>query len=162
MITFSKFSDSSIELGKRILKVLQFGAKSADECLPFGIDANPLKDMTTIYADTSNDSESIVLGVINESQEADNGELRFYSMDSNKVVKSVVWLKKDGTIEFNGNTYSMVRFEPLKTGLQNYDNLVNIELGKIQSAITSLGGTYSRLNINHDIDAAKFDKNKIG
>jgi len=162
MITFSKFSDSTIEFGKRILKVLQFGAKSADECLPFGIDSNPLKNMTTIYADTSNDAESIILGCINESQEADNGETRFYSMDANKVVKSVIWLKKDGTIEFNGNTYSMVRFEPLKTAHQNYDALVNSELVKIQTAITTLGGVYAHVPVQSNIDAAKFDKNKIG
>lgn len=162
MITFSKFSDASIEVGKRILKVLQFGAKSADECLPFGIDSVPLKNMTAVYADTSNDAESVILGVINESQVAESGETRFYSMDVNKVVKSTLWLKKDGTIEFNGNTYSMVRFEPLKTGLQNYDVLVNAELTKIQSAISALGGVYAKLDVNHNIDSAKSEKNKIG
>ncbi len=86
------------------------------ECRNSGV---PVKGMATIYAETSNDAESVILGVINESQEAESGETRFYSMDENKVVKSTIYLKKDGTIEYNGNTYSMVRFEPLKTGLQN-------------------------------------------
>lgn len=162
MIYFSKFSDFIIELGKRVLKVSQFGAKTADECLPFGIDSVPIKGMSTIYAETSNDAESLILGIINESQEAESGETRFYSMDENKAVKSVIYLKKDGTIEFNGNTYSMVRFEPLKTGLQNYDVLINAELTKIQTAISGLGGVYTRLDVNHNIDSAKFDKNKIG
>jgi len=162
MIYFSKFSDFIIELGKRVLKVSQFGAKTADECLPFGIDSVPIKGMSTIYAETSNDAESLILGIINESQEAESGETRFYSMDENKAVKSVIYLKKDGTIEFNGNTYSMVRFEPLKTGLQNYDVLVNAELVKIQTAISGLGGVYTRLDVNHNIDSAKSEKNKIG
>jgi len=162
MIYFSKFSDFVIESGKRVLKVLQFGAKSADECLPFGIDSVPIKGMATIYAETSNDAESVILGVINESQEAEAGETRFYSMAANKIVKSTVYLKKDGTIEFNGNTYSMVRFEPLKTGLQNSDTALNAELVKIQTALTGLGAIYTHVPVVTNIDLSKSEKNKIG
>ena len=162
MITLSIFSDASIQLGKRILKVLEMGAKTADECLPFGIDSVPLKDMSTIYGYTSNDAESVILGVINESQEAESGEIRFYSMDENKAVKSTIYLKKDGTIEYNGNTYSMVRFEPLKTGLQNSDTDLNLELVKIQTAISLLGGTYTHIPVQTNIDSSKSVKNKIG
>lgn len=162
MIYFSKFSDFVIENGKRVLKVLQIGAKSADECLPFGIDTVPIKGMATIYAETSNDAESVILGVINESQEAESGEIRFYSMDENKAVKSTIYLKKDGTIEYNGNTYSMVRFEPLKTGLQNSDTDLNLELVKIQTAISLLGGTYTHIPVQTNIDSSKSVKNKIG
>lgn len=161
MIYFSKFSDFFIELGKRVLKVSQFGAKSADECLPFGIDSVPIKGMSTIYAETSNDAESVILGVINESQISESGETRFYSMDANKAVKSTVYLKKDGTIEFNGNTYSMVRFEPLKTGLQNSDTALNAELVKIQVALAGLGGVYVHVPVTTNIDLSKSEKNKI-
>ena len=162
MITLSKFSDASIQLGKRILKVLEMGAKTADESLPFGIDSVPVKGMSTIYGYTSNDAESVILGVINESQEAESGEIRFYSMDENKAVKSTLYLKKDGTIEYNGNTYSMVRFEPLKTGLQNSDTDLNLELVKIQTAISLLGGTYTHIPVQTNIDTSKSVKNKIG
>ena len=162
MITLSKFSDASIQFGKRILKVLEMGAKTADESLPFGIDSVPVKGMSTIYGYTSNDAESVILGVINESQEAESGEIRFYSMDENKAVKSTIYLKKDGTIEYNGNTYSMVRFEPLKTGLQNSDTDLNLELVKIQTAISLLGGTYTHIPVQTNIDTSKSVKNKIG
>lgn len=162
MITLSKFSDASIQFGKRILKVLEMGAKTADESLPFGIDSVPVKGMSTIYGYTSNDAESVILGVINESQEAESGEIRFYSMDKNKTVKSTIYLKKDGTIEYNGNTYSMVRFEPLKTGLQNSDTDLNLELVKIQTAISLLGGTYTHIPVQTNIDSSKSVKNKIG
>lgn len=163
MIYFSKFSDFVIEKGKRVLKVLQFGAKTADECLPFGIDSVPVKGMSAIYAETSNDSESLILGVINESQIAENGETRFYSMDLNKVIKSVIYLKKDGTIEFNGNTYSMVRFEPLKNGLQNSDLAINTEFTKIAAAINAIvPGSYVPIPIQTNIDLSKSEKNKIG
>ena len=83
-------------------------------------------------------------------------------MDTNKVVKSVVYLKKDGTIEFNGNTYSMVRFEPLKTGLQNSDTALNTELVKIQIALAGLGGVYVHVPVTTNIDLSKSEKNKIG
>jgi hypothetical protein len=83
-------------------------------------------------------------------------------MDANKAVKSVIYLKKDGTIEFNGNTYSMVRFEPLKTGLQNSDTALNAELVKIQTAIAGLGGVYVYVPVTTNIDLSKSEKNKIG
>lgn len=162
MIYFSKFSESVIENGKRILKVLQFGAKTADESSPFGVDSNPIKGMTAIYSDTSNNSESVILGYINESQLAEPGEVRFYSLDSNKAVKAFIWLKANGDIQLNGNTYTSVRFEPLKTGLQNSDNALNAELAKIQTAIGLLGGSYTRLVVNTDIDESENNTVKLG
>lgn len=156
MITFSKISSSIIDGGKRVFKVLQFGAKTADECSPFGIDSVPLKNMTAIYADTSNSSENVIIGYINENQLANNGEVRLYSLDENKALKSFIWLKNDGTIEFNGNTYSMVRFEPLKQGLQSTDTAINTELSKIATAINSIApGAYTPTPIQTNIDLAK-------
>ena len=156
MITFSKISDSILENGNRLFKVLQFGAKTADESAPFGIDSVPLKNMTAIFADTSNSSESVVIGYINENQLANIGEVRLYSLDENKSLKSFIWLKNDNTIEFNGNTYSMVRFEPLKQGLQNTDLAINTELSKIATAINGIvPGAYVPTLIQTDIDLAK-------
>ena len=153
MIYFSKFFESIVEQGKRILKVQQFGAKSANEVAPFGIDANPIKGMTAIYAETSNNSETVVIGYINENQLANSGELRLYSVDENKTLKSFIWLKNDNTIEFNGNTYSMVRFEPLKQGLQSTDTAINTELSKIATAINSIApGAYTPTPIQTNID----------
>jgi len=155
MISFSKFKEAIIESGKRNLKVEQFGIKTADEVSPFGVDANPLKDMVAIYSDTTNASESVILGYINKNQLADSGEIRLYSLDSNKALKSFIWLKNDNTIEFNGNTYSMVRYEPLESGINAKDNLINIELGKIAAAISGLGGVYTPASVSTDISSAK-------
>ncbi|ASD51623.1 hypothetical protein [Flavobacterium phage V157] len=161
MITFSKFSDAFIDGGKRILKVLQFGAKTADEIAPFGIDSNPIKNMTALYVDTTNSGESAVVGYVNESQLSNKGEVRIYSMDENKAVKSFIWVKNDGSIEFNGNGYSMTRFEPLKQGIQIKDNLINAELAKIATAIGSLGGTYVVTPVSTNIENAKSINLKI-
>ena len=156
MIYFSKFFESAVELGKRILKVQQFGAKSANEVSPFGVDANPIKGMTAIYAETSNNSETVVIGYINENQLANSGEVRLYSVDENKALKSFIWLKNDNTIEFNGNSYSSVRFEPLKQGINNKDILINAELAKIATAINAIApGSYVPGNITTNVDSAK-------
>lgn len=162
MIYFSKFSDSVIDGGKRLLKVLQFGAKSADECLPFGVDSNPIKNMTAIYAETSNDSESVIIGYINENQLAQSGETRLFSVDSNGALKSYVWLKNNGDIELNGNNYSSVRFEPLNVGLNSEKDLINAELVKIATAINAIvPGSYTPLPITLDISNAKNDTVKL-
>ena len=155
MISFSKFKEFVIENGKRILKVEQFGIKTADEVAPFGVDANPLKDMVAIYSDKTNASESVILGYIDKNKIVDSGEIRLYSLDANKALKSFIWLKNDNSIEFNGNTYSMVRFEPLESGINAKDNLINIELGKIATAIGSLGGVYTPALISTNISTAK-------
>lgn len=162
MITFSKFFESVIEQGKRILKVNGiYGAKTADECLPFGIDSNPIKGMTAIYAETSNDSESVVIGYINQNQLAENGETRIFSLDSNGNLKSFVWCKNNGEIHLNGNSSTAVKFEELKQGITNSDALLNAELTKIQTAITALGGTYIKSNVTTNIDSSKSDKVKL-
>jgi hypothetical protein len=162
MITFSKYKESIISNGKRILKVLEFGPKTANESMPFGYDAQPIKEMTAIYADTSNNSESVIIGYINTNQLSNAGEVRLYSVDENNVLKSFLWLKNDGTLELNGNTYTAVRFEPLQSGINAKDNLINIELGKIAAVLNSLApGSYTVTPISTNITNAKSEDVKI-
>lgn len=155
MASFSKFQESILEGLKRILKVEEFGVKTADECAPFGIDSSPIKGMTAIYQETTNNSESVIIGYINENQIAESGETRFYSMDANKTVKAFVFLKANGNIELNGNTHSGVRYAPLNSGIQATDTAINIELGKIATAIGLLGGSYVPAPIITDISASE-------
>ena len=161
MITFSKFFEATIEQGKRILKVNQYGVKTADESAPFGMDSNPIKGMTAIYADTSNDSESVIIGYINENQIAQKGETRIFSLDENGNLKAFIWCKNNGEIHLNGNTSTAVKFEELKTAINNSDTLLNTELTKIQTAISALGGTYVKSNVTTNIDPSKSDKVKL-
>jgi hypothetical protein len=163
MITFSKFDSATINaLGKRIIKIFSIsGAKTASDCVPFGIDTNPIKGMTAIHATTSNDSESVVIGYIDNNKLAQSGEIRLYSKDAQGVEKTFLWLKNNGTLEMNGNQYTTVRFEPLKTGLDNSVNLLNIELTKIQTAIQTLGGAYPRADVAINIDNAKSETVKL-
>lgn len=161
MITFSKIDSVILNTGKRILKFLQFGAKTANESLPYGLDSSPIKGMTAIYATTSNDAESVIIGYIQKNQIVEAGESRLFSTDENGVLKAFIWNKKDGTIEINGNSYTSVRFEPLDTALRSQDTLINTELQKIAIAIGTLGGTYVPANVTTDISNSKSDTVKL-
>ena len=110
MITNATVDSTSTEDGMRMIKVDQFGAKEPYECAPFGFDSNPVKDMTAVYADTSENGEPVIIGYINENQLSDIGELRLYNSN-----KSYIWLKNDDTIELNGNSRTIVAFIDLKT-----------------------------------------------
>lgn len=155
MNTLSIFKEATIEKGKRILKVFQYGAKTADECAPFGIDANPIKDMKAVYLETSNDSESVIVGYLNDKQIAASGEVRLYSLDSQSTEKTYIWLKNNGNLELNGNQYTSVRFEPLKIELQNKISLLNAELLKVQAALAALGGVYVNVPITLDLSQSE-------
>lgn len=155
MITFAKVKDAVLSNLKRILKVEQFGVKTASESSPFGLDSVPLKNMTAIYSDTSNNSESVILGYINESQLALPGEFRIYSLDSNKNLKSFIWLKVDGSIEINGSSNFAVKYTELQSALSLLSTNINTENTKIAAAISLLGGSYIPNPINIDITLAK-------
>ena len=156
MITNSIVDSTTTEDGMRMIKVDQFGAKEPYECSPYGFDSNPVKDMTAIYADTSENGEPIIIGYVNENQLADVGELRLYNSN-----KGYIWLKKDDTIELNGNSRTIVAFIDLKTELENTINKLNVELTKIQTAITALGGSYVQVNVEVNIDSSEVKDVKV-
>lgn len=162
MITFAKLDSTLINnLGKRIIKFFEFGAKTASESMPFGIDSSPIKGMTAIHSQSSNSGESVIIGYINTNQLAESGESRMYSVDQNNVLKAFIWNKKDGKIWLNGNGYSSVRFEPLESALNNQKDLINAELFKIQTAIITLGGTYAKTDVAININSSKSEDVKL-
>lgn len=161
MITFSKTDSSIIERAKRILKVIQFGAKTAKESSPYGFDSSPIKGMTAIYAETSNKAESVVVGYINKNQLAEIGEARIYSTNEAGTTMATIFLKNTGDIHLNGNEYSAVRFEPLSQSVQEMRDAINMELSNIAFAITSLSGTYAPTPLNTNINSSKSQTVKI-
>ena len=161
MITLSKLKSVAIEQGKRILKVMQYGPKTANECGPFGLDSSPLENYTAIYAETANAGESLIIGYIQKNQIAQQGEARLFSLDSNGLLKAEIFCKADGTIILNGGVNSSVRYEPLNTELQKLKSDINTELLKLQTAVTTLGGTYANAPLNLDLTTAKSDTIKI-
>jgi hypothetical protein len=156
MITYSKVKSSIIEQRKRILKVSEFGAKTAKESYPFGFDSSPLENMTAIYAETSNKAEAVIIGYINKNQVAEVGESRMYSLDEAGAVKAYLFARASGNIELNGFEFSAVRFENLDLAIQNQNNLINAELLKIATAINSIApGSYVPGTITANLTSSK-------
>lgn len=137
MMTFSKFKESTITAFKRVLKVDQFGTKTALESSPFGIDSSPIKDMIAVYSNTSNDSESVVVGYINKNQIAESGETRLFSLNDSGILKAYLHLKKDGIIEINGNDDFAVKFNSLYSKLIEAQTAINLELTKLNTAVNT-------------------------
>lgn len=161
MITLSKLDSAIIEGGKRILKVFEFGVKTAKETSPFGIDSSPLKGMTAVYGNTSNNGDTVILGYIQKNQLAEPGETRFFSLDADGNLKAFIWLKNDGDIQLNGDDYSSVRFQPLKDAIAQLDQKINTELTKIQTGITGVGGVYVPTPITTDVSQSESETVKI-
>lgn len=155
MISLARFKSAIIEGGKRILKVEQFGAKTAKECYPFGFDSMPPENWTAIYADTANKDESVIIGYINKNQLAEAGGSRMYALGSSGEVVGFVRCGADGITELNGSSFSAVRFQNLKAATVASDNLINAELAKIAAAIGALGGSYIVSNVSTDLDSSE-------
>lgn len=151
-------------LGKRAIRLIKFlrykFTQETIEVGPFGIDSAPLKNQIGIYAETSKNGRPVIIGYINENQKAGTGEIRLFSKDSNGEEQTFLWLKNDGTIQIAGNTDNAVRYSPLNAGLQSLKNEINVELTKIQVAITGLGGAYTKVDTSVDISGSKIDEVK--
>lgn len=146
---------------RRIIKVLRFGlsdVKTALEASPFGIDSSPIPGMIAIYAETNDKGKNTIIGYLNKNQLSETGEMRIFSTDALGILKFYIWLKNDGTCQLGGVVDNAVRFTPLDAATDKFAQDINTELTKIQTAITGLGGAYSRLPISINIDAAKIEQ----
>ena len=125
MISFSKVKESLIENGSRILKVVQFGAKTADSVSSFGDDSHPLNNMVAIYASTSEVGDNIIIGYINKNQIAALGEKRIFSLKEDGSLSFAIHLKNDQTCEIGGNADFAVRYNKLETAFNNLKTDMN-------------------------------------
>lgn len=155
MITTAKVKEWFIEQGKRFLKVSQFGVKTAKVVAPFGDDANPTKDMTALFSESTENGETFIIGYVNTNQLAKVGEKRIYSTNANGDLSTFIWLKNDGTMEIGGNTHNATRYLPLENGIAAKDALINSNLSQISAALISLGVNYIPTNVETDITEAK-------
>ena len=155
MITLAKVKSSSIENFKRIIKVLQFGPKTAKECYPFGFDSSAPENWTAIYSDTSNKDESIIIGYINKNQIAEVGGSRMYGVANSGEVVSFLYARASGVLELNGNEFSGVRFQNLVTAINAQNSLINAELAKVAISIGALGGSYTPNTISTNLTSSE-------
>jgi hypothetical protein len=159
--TISKVAEVFKEGAYRIIKVLQFGAKTADECSPFGFDGNPPADLDAVFMETSNGSEPVIVGYIQTQRLANLGESRLYSLMPDGTLSTYIWLRKDRTIEIGGADDYLVQHSKMKEELILLQQNINKELTKISSGITTAGGVYIPEPIVMDTDKIKTKNIKI-
>jgi hypothetical protein len=149
----SKFI-SAVTNKVRTLKVLCFGGfdvRTAKECLPYGVDSNPIANMIALYASTTQNSNAVIVGYINTNQLAQTGETRIFATDVNGVEQTRVWLHSDGTIELGGtgaagsNTNHAVQYEALKTAFDqlktDFNNHIALYTAHVHTGGTIFGST---------------------
>lgn len=161
MVNIVKVISSEIDkLNRRVVKYLRLGKDDVQSSLtaaPYGVDANPIKDMVAIYATSTSKEEKVIIGYINKNQLAEAGEHRIFSTDDNGVLQTFIWLKKDGNILLGGEADNAVRYAALNTELQAAIADINTNLGLIATGIAAAGGSYSPQNLSLDISGAKID-----
>jgi len=155
MITYATTDSLEEDEGFRTVKVQEEGVKTPFLFEGFGEDSHPLKNMTALMTDTGADGEMAVIGFLDIEKVTALGEKRIFSLDSNGDVSSFIWLKNNGTIEFNGNSNSLVKYNELKQKCDELQNFINQELTKIQAGISSAGGTYTPAQANFDISSSE-------
>lgn len=160
MITLGKVRSSIIKAGKRILKIEEYGVKTALEVSSFGDDSNPVENLSAVYAKTGENGEPVIIGYINENQLAAIGEKRLYSLKPDKTLAAHIWLKNNGDIQLNGTVDNAVRYQKLDDALQLEVQKINAELVKVQTAIATVGGVYARTPIDINTSAAKIEEVK--
>lgn len=149
MLYVVKILSSSIDLAKRrVVKFLRLGSDDVQTSLqvgPFGVDSNAPKDMIAIYGATSEKGKTVIIGYVNKNALAEVGGYRTFSTDSNGEVKSVVYLRSDGSIEINGTDDNLVRYAKLKEGFDalkaDFNSLVTAYNSHIHITTATVGPT---------------------
>lgn len=150
-------------LTRRVIKFLRFGRGDVQTSLqvsPYGVDSNPIKDFTAIYAETGEKGKTVIIGYINRNQLAEVGEYRIFSTDASGNMQTYIWLKNDGTMQIGGDVDNMVRYAALNMELQNFKSAIQSELTKIATGITGAGGSYTPGTLNLDLSSARIDEIK--
>lgn len=162
MISLSVVKQNIIKNGRRILKVLQYGAKTADVVGPYGDDSAPLPNMIAIYATTEESGDAVIVGYINSNQISQPGEKRIFSQNPDGSLSCSIHLKADGVCEIGEASDFAVRHTPLASGLSAQDSLINAELVKIAAAINAIvPGSYTPGTISTNISSSKVEKTKV-
>ncbi len=127
-MNFVKVISNAIQSGFRKIKIKRNGnydIQNVNQSTPFGVDSSPLKGMVAIYADTNKRGKAVIIGYLNKSLIAAEGENRIYSLKSNGSISTYIWLKADETMEIGGSANFMVRFNELKSGFDTLKSDLN-------------------------------------
>jgi hypothetical protein len=160
MIVFGKIISTKFDdLKQRLIKITRYGKSDIQEAVevsPYGIDSNPIKNKIAIYAPSSSNGKTVIIGYIDKDKLAEVGEMRIFSTNASGVLKAYTWYKNDGTQELNGNADNLVRWSALNTALQNQIAQQQAELVKIAAAFNAIiPGLYVPGTMSLNITPAK-------
>lgn len=131
MIRIAKFNTSFLSETRRIIKCFSRGQRDVStnhQCSDWGDDSNPIQGSDIVVAETKSDETTLILGVIQTNKKANPGEKRIFATDEDGNTVIDIWLKADGTVEFDGTGDFLARFNELKAGFdqlkQDHNNLI--------------------------------------
>ena len=156
MIAVTKVIENIIEGGKRLIKFSKFGENDTAKAYrvnEFGSDSSIPDGYKAIYIETSNSSEPICIGYINEIiiDELNKGDKQIYSTDEEGAeVKSFVKLLNTGDAEINANNKAKIELK--EDG--------SMDLTAMDNTLKMIGSTIEMLGSSDNI--AGFKDLKIG
>lgn len=143
-----KVISNAIESGFRKIKVRRLGSgdiQTPRQAAPFGIDSAPRAGMVAVYSETGKRGKPVIVGYLNKSLLAQDGETRFYSVKANGDLSTFIWLNDDGTMQIGGSEKNMVRFQELETGFNqlktDLNNLVSAYNAHVHTGVTTGPGS---------------------
>ncbi|MBC7486094.1 MAG: hypothetical protein H7282_05030 [Cytophagaceae bacterium] len=145
-------------LTRLITKFYRFGksdVQTAVDASPYGVDGNPIKDMTAVYMQTGTKGKTVLVGYLNKNRLAAPGELRLFATDASGAEQTFIWLKGDGTMNLAGDADNIVRYSPLNEELSDFKTAIQQQLVLIASGIAAGGGSYSPGTLMLDLTDAK-------
>lgn len=140
------------------VKLLRFGksdVQTSQQFLPAGVDSKPIPEQLAAQGITQSKGDSIVFGYEVLKDVSSPGEIRIYAVDSSGNEVFYLYLKDDGTCEFNGNIDNLIRYTQLNTALQSFITDLN---AKLTAAFAAVPVTWPGVSL--DISASKIDEIK--
>ena len=109
-------NDNRIVRALRFIKnKFSFDAHESAQISPYGDDSCPVPGLKGVKSKTSTDSIHVILGYFNRNPKAQTGEKRLFATDSEGNFVCSIWLKYDGSIEFNNDSGEI---EPANYGVK--------------------------------------------
>jgi len=171
MITLGKVKEITVDF----IKSLIYGksdARTAPQCLPYGIDSKPIKGAISIYCKTENNSKAVMLGYIKNSDKTEAGEFRVFATDQNGDELFSIKLDKNGYCTFDGVGFNdnFVAYQRLKDEYDKTRAVVDAIsntlktwtpiLGDGGTALKTAFGIAIGVKVTGDISSSKIDKIK--
>jgi len=116
----SRYISTSTSENKRFNTIVCFGTDNTNSMqgynvAPFGFDSVGVQNMQCVFSDTSNNRYPIIVGWLNTSVVAQEGESRMYATNSGGSVVGYVYLKNNGELNLLGDSNWAVKYTELAT-----------------------------------------------